>query len=73
MNFNSTNIPSQQVRPLHHNVYELSVSLINPLFSISILPSSPALINKMNYHCEIFYTHLLYKPTNEKLSSNKDL
>lgn len=72
MNFNSTNIPSQHVRPLHHKVYAFSVSLIKPLLSISILPSSPKNGIKINIQHYIIYISI-YKPTKEKLSSNNDL
>jgi len=40
-NLSSTSMPSQHVRPLHHNVYKFSESFIRPGFSFSIFPSSP--------------------------------
>lgn len=42
INFNSTNIPSQHVLPLHQSIKMFSLSLINRGFSLfSALPSSP--------------------------------
>lgn len=66
---NSTNIPSQYWRPVHHNVYTLSLSLTRtPLCGSVLIPSSPTMLKccsktglcALNLKTKAFFSIMVY-------------